>query len=104
MRQLPHPTSREITLTAALAALSDPVRLAIVSRLAAASGREHNWGDFADLGVAPATLSHHMKTLRLAGLITHRKAGTRCYVSLRADVDSALPGVLAPILKLAPRT
>jgi DNA-binding transcriptional ArsR family regulator len=101
MRQLTHPTRAQITLTGVLAALSDPVRLAIVSRLAKTPG-EHNWNDFADLGVAPSTLSHHMKTLRHAGVINHRKVGTRCHVALRPDLDHALPGLLPPILKLAP--
>lgn len=102
MRQLPHPTPREITLTSVLAALSDPVRLAIVARLARRPG-EHNWNDFADLGVAPSTLSHHMKTLRLAGLIHHRKCGTRCHVSLRGDLDTTLPDLLPTVLNLLPQ-
>ena len=102
MRQLPHPTPHQITLTKVLSALSDPIRLAIISRLANDSG-EHNWNTFADLGVAPSTLSHHMKTLRLAGLIHHRKSGTRCHVSLRRpDLDARFPGVLAAILKCTP--
>ena len=42
MRQLPHPTRSQITLTEVLAALSDPVRLAVVSRLFKSPG-EHNW-------------------------------------------------------------
>jgi DNA-binding transcriptional ArsR family regulator len=100
MRQLPHPTPEEITLTAVLAALSDPVRLAIVARLARRPG-EHNWNDFADLGVAPSTLSHHMKTLRLAGLIRHRKAGTRCHVALRGDLDTRFPKLIPTILTQA---
>src|SRR3954469_2368229 len=98
MRQLPHPTRSQITLTEVLAALSDPVRLAIVSRLAKTPADEHNWNDFADLGVAPSTLSHHMKTLRLAGLITHRKSGTRCHVSLRPDLDTRFPKLVPTIL------
>jgi DNA-binding transcriptional ArsR family regulator len=101
-RQLPHPPRSEITLTTVLAALSDPVRLAIVARLAKRPG-EHNWNDFADLGVAPSTLSHHMKTLRLAGLIHHRKAGTRCHVSLRPDLDETLPNLLPTVLTLLPK-
>jgi DNA-binding transcriptional ArsR family regulator len=101
-RQLPHPTPREITLTGVLSALSDPVRLAIVARLAKRPG-EHHWNDFADLGVAPSTLSHHMKTLRLAGLIHHRKSGTRCHVSLRPDLDAALPNLLPTVLTLLPK-
>ena len=69
MRQLPHPKIEEATLCGVLAALSDPVRLAIVGRLA--DGAEHGWGEF-DVDVCPSTLSHHVKTLRLAGVIAKR--------------------------------
>jgi DNA-binding transcriptional ArsR family regulator len=99
MRQLPHPRIEETTLCDVLAALSDPVRLAIVSRLA--DGAERAWGDF-DVDVCPSTLSHHMKTLRLAGMIDHRKEGTRCFVSLRSDLERRFPGLLASILNFAP--
>src|SRR3954469_21415507 len=96
-RQLPHPPRSEITLTTVLAPLRHPARLAIVARLAKRPG-EHNWNDFADLGVAPSTLSHHMKSLRLAGLIHHRKAGTRCHVALRPDLDTRFPKLVPTIL------
>jgi DNA-binding transcriptional ArsR family regulator len=99
MRQLPHPRIEEMTLCGVLAALSDPVRLAIVGRLA--DGTVHGWGDF-DVDVCPSTLSHHMKTLRLAGMIDHRKDGTRCFVSLRPDLDRRFPGLLASILSFVP--
>ena len=98
MRQLPHPKIGETKLCGVLGALSDPVRLAIIGRLA--DGAEHGWGDF-DAAVCPSTLSHHMKTLRLAGLIDHRKAGTRCFVSLRPDFERRFPGLLSCILAFA---
>jgi DNA-binding transcriptional ArsR family regulator len=97
MRQLPHPGAEEMTLTGVLAALSDPVRLEIVSTLANIEG-ERAWGEF-DVGVCASTLSHHMKVLRLAGVIDHRKDGTRCFVSLRSDLDRVFPGLLECILK-----
>ncbi len=96
MRQLRHPKIDEITLTGVLAALSDPVRLEIVSKLAESEG-ERSWGDF-DVEVCASTLSHHLKTLREAGLIDHRKDGTRCYVSLRPDLERVFPGLLRCIL------
>ena len=99
MRQLRHPGAEEITLTGVLAALSDPVRLKIVSALSAAGG-ERAWADF-DVDVCASTLSHHMKVLRLAGLIDHRKDGTRCYVSLRPDLERLFPGLLAGVLRFA---
>ena len=102
MTQLPHPGAEEITLTSVLGALSDPVRLAVVAELAAAQGGERGSGEF-DCGVASSTLSHHLKVLRLAGVISHRKEGTRCFVSLRPDLERALPGVLGAILRAAAR-
>src|SRR5215470_7827145 len=76
MRQLRHPRPNEITLAGVLSALSDPVRLSVVSALA--DGVERGWGEF-EVGVGPSTLSHHIKVLREAGVVTHRKAGTHCY-------------------------
>jgi DNA-binding transcriptional ArsR family regulator len=52
-----------------------------------------------DCGVAESTLSHHLKVLRLAGVINHRKEGTRCFVALRPELETAFPGLLASILK-----
>jgi DNA-binding transcriptional ArsR family regulator len=101
MRQIRHPKVEEITLTGVLAALSDPVRLAIVSMLAR-SGAERAWSDF-DVEVGASTLSHHLKVLRTAGVIDHRKDGTRCFVSLRPDLDRVFPGLLECILDFASR-
>jgi DNA-binding transcriptional ArsR family regulator len=101
MRQLRHPKVEEITLTGVLAALSDPVRLGIVATLAR-SGGERAWSDF-DVAVGASTLSHHMKALRTAGVIDHRKDGTRCFVALRPDLEQVFPGLLKCILSFAPR-
>lgn len=98
MRQYHHPDRGEITLTGVLAALSDPARLSIVSRLA--GNPEINWGDF-DLDCAKSTLSHHLKVLRDAGVVTSRTEGNRCAVSLRADLEEIFPGLLASVLKCA---
>ena len=96
MRQLRHPSAEEISLAGVLGALSDPVRLAVVRALA--DGREQGWGDF-DVGVAPSTLSNHMRVLREAGLINHRKDGTRCFVALRPDLEHVFPGLLKSVLR-----
>jgi DNA-binding transcriptional ArsR family regulator len=101
MRQLRHPKVEEISLTGVLAALSDPLRLSIVSTLAE-SGGERAWSEF-DVDVCPSTLSHHLKALRTAGVIDHRKDGTRCFVSLRPDLERVFPGLLRCILDLASR-
>ena len=98
MRQYRHPKEDEITLTKVLAALSDPVRLSIVSALA--RNGERGWSGF-DACVSNSTLSHHMKVLRQAGVITSRGDGTRCYVSLRPELEHAFPGLLQSILTFA---
>jgi DNA-binding transcriptional ArsR family regulator len=95
-KQLAHPSANEITLARVLHALSDPVRLAVVADLA--DGEERGSSAF-ECGVAESTLSHHLKVLRLAGVINHRKEGTRCYVALRPELERAFPGLLASILK-----
>jgi DNA-binding transcriptional ArsR family regulator len=100
MKQLWHPSQSEITLTGVLGALSDPVRLSVVCRLS--RGEEIGWGEF-DVEVANSTLSHHIKILREAGVITCRKEGTRCFVSLREDVEETFPGLVASILEVARR-
>lgn len=98
MKQLPHPSLHGISLAGVLDALADPVRLSIVSALA--DGRERPWGAL-DAGVCNSTLSHHVKVLREAGLIAHRKEGTRCFVSLRPDLEDRFPGLLRMVLRFA---
>jgi DNA-binding transcriptional ArsR family regulator len=100
MRQLRHPLLAEIRLTEVLAALSDPVRLEVVAALA--DGGERGWSEF-DVKIANSTLSHHMKVLRQAGVINHRKDRTRCFVSLRPELEESFPGLLQCILKHAGR-
>jgi DNA-binding transcriptional ArsR family regulator len=95
-RQLSHPKPAQITLSRVLHALSDPVRLSIVAKLS--DGRERSSSGF-KCDVANSTLSHHMKVLRLAGLIKHRKDGTRCFVSLRPELEVAFPGLVDSILR-----
>ena len=96
MKQFDHPSPDEMTLTGILGALSDPVRLSIVNQLARCDER----GSSAfDCDVANSTLSHHLKVLRLAGIIQHRKEGTRCFVSIRLDLEEAFPGLLASVLR-----
>jgi DNA-binding transcriptional ArsR family regulator len=97
-RQLPHPEADKITLTGVLAALSDPIRLAIVATLAHTG--ERAWGEF-ELPVCKSTFSHHVKVLREAGIILHRKDGTRCWLAPREELEREFPGLLGMILALA---
>lgn len=96
MKQLEHPSPGDITLTGVLGALSDPMRLSIVAQLAC--GSERGSSAF-NCDIANSTLSHHLKVLRLAGIIQHRKEGTRCFVSLRPDLEKVFPGLLPSLLR-----
>lgn len=100
MKQLDHPDVNEMRLETVLAALADPMRLGIVSVLS--FEKEHSASDF-DCDIASSTLSHHLKVLREAGVTSHRKEGTRCFVSLRPELDEVFPGLLKTVLGLMPK-
>jgi DNA-binding transcriptional ArsR family regulator len=93
-----HPAIADVSLADVLHALSDPLRLSIVATLR--DGGARGWGEF-EAPVAASTLSHHMKVLRLAGLILTRRDGTRCQVSLRPEIEERFPGLLATVVGLA---
>lgn len=97
VRNAEHPDVGDLSLTSVLAAIADPVRMGLVQTLA--DGRELAWGEL-DVPVGKSTLSHHLKTLRSAGVTQTRMEGTRCYVRLRSeDLERRFPGVLASILQ-----
>ena len=97
MRSLHHPGREQLDLPAVLYALSDPTRLEIVRRLAADG--ERACGTFG-LSTTKATLSHHFKVLREAGLIQTRVEGVHRYNSLRKqDLEARFPGLLKAVLK-----
>jgi DNA-binding transcriptional ArsR family regulator len=80
-------------------ALSDPVRLEIVRRLAVDS--EQPCGELG-VPVSRSTLSHHLKVLREAGLTWTRADGTQRLVSLRRDeLEDRFPGLLDSVLGAA---
>jgi DNA-binding transcriptional ArsR family regulator len=98
---LTHPPVGAMHLATLMAALSDPVRVAIVRALAAQG--EIACGTL-ELGVSPATRSHHFRVLREAGITLTRPSGTHRYVSLRRDeLDDRFPGLLDAVLTAAER-
>ncbi len=79
-----------------LQALADPMRLAIVRRLAVV--RECSCGSLG-LPISKSTLSHHLHVLYAAGLIDGRWEGTRKLVHLnRTELEPRFPGLLDAIL------
>jgi DNA-binding transcriptional ArsR family regulator len=98
---LEEPVADDLTLSAVMAALSDPVRVEIVRELATRG--ESSCGTF-ELGISKATRSHHFKVLREAGLTHTRAEGTHRYVTLRREaVDTRFPGLLGAVLAAAER-
>ncbi|WP_019930092.1 helix-turn-helix transcriptional regulator [Nocardia sp. BMG111209] len=99
MRGLNHPAIEGIDLVTVLAALGDPVRLGIVAELA--DGAEHPCVAF-DFGITAASMSHHFRVLREAGLTRTRQEGRHRRLTLRrAELDRRFPGLLAPLLAAA---
>jgi DNA-binding transcriptional ArsR family regulator len=96
-----HPRVEDVQLPKVMDALADPVRLAIVRALAAEG--EIACGTL-ELGVSPATRSHHFRVLREAGVTYTRPVGTYKFVSLRRDeLDERFPGLLGAVLTAAER-
>jgi DNA-binding transcriptional ArsR family regulator len=92
------PTSVEdLNLAAILHALSDPVRLRIVSQLA--DGGERTCGSL-DLPVAKSTCSHHFRVLREAGVVAQRLDGKCRFNRLRMEeLEQRFPGLLDAVLR-----
>jgi DNA-binding transcriptional ArsR family regulator len=93
---IPHPARGNIELPAVLHALSDPVRLLIISALA--DGRERTCNSL-ELPVSKSTCTHHFRVLREAGVIWQRVDGTTKLNSLRReDLDARCPGLIDAVL------
>jgi DNA-binding transcriptional ArsR family regulator len=93
-----HTHPDEVSLTTALAALADPVRLHLVRELARSADWERTCGSF-NVPIGKAALSHHLAVLRNAGLIEQRDAGTKRTNRLRRpEFDRRFPGLLDAVL------
>lgn len=101
-KQLEHPEREDIELAAVLHALSEPVRLMIVSALDEGHDIAPTCVSFA-LPVTKSTCTHHFKVLREAGVIHQRPDGTSRRNTLRRDdLDARFPGLLDAVLAAAP--
>ena len=97
-RDLEHPDVESVPLTEVLAALSDPVRLAIVRQLATGPLEELSCQDVGG-DLAKSTRSHHLRALREAGIIRNVPQGRRRMVSLRREeLDRCRPGLIEAVL------
>lgn len=83
------------SVVASLGALAQESRLAIYRDLVEAGPKGLSVGEIgADLDVAPATLSFHLKELLNAGLISARQDGRYIFYSARFDRMNELVGYL----------
>lgn len=74
-----------------LKALADPVRLRLVSLIAASAGGEACVCDLnAAFDLTQATISHHLKVLHSAGLLDRDKRGVWVYYAVRPDALAAV--------------
>lgn len=91
-----HPEPHELALGPILTALADPLRRRVIAELARApDGTERTCASFG-LPVTKATLTHHFRVLREAGLIRQVNRGnSRAACLRRDDVEARLPGLLA---------
>lgn len=80
-----------------LKALADPVRVQLMSMLLAEPGPGVCTCDLAPaVGITEATVSHHLKQLRDAGLVEGTRKGTNVYYRPRPESLGALCRVIDP--------
>jgi len=84
-----------------LAALADPVRLSFVRQLVASDGVCAC--DFSECcTVSQPTISHHLKVLRDAGVVTSERQGTNIVYSLAPDFTQRWSDIGASLAGLVP--
>ncbi|MEW1959588.1 metalloregulator ArsR/SmtB family transcription factor [Kineococcus sp. NPDC059986] len=84
------------TLARTMKALADPARLRLLSLVAAHEGGEACVCDLTEpLGLSQPTVSHHLKVLVDAGLLTREKRGVWAYYTLVTEAMNAVAAVLA---------
>ncbi len=83
--------------TAILKALADPRRFELLERIARAQCPLGCAQARAALPISAATLSHHIKELETAGIISIRREGKFHYMSLRPGVLEALAATLTAL-------
>jgi ArsR family transcriptional regulator, arsenate/arsenite/antimonite-responsive transcriptional repressor len=95
LAQAPLSAGDAFLLATRLKALADPARIRLVSILLASNGQEACTCELTEpLGLSQPTVSHHLKKLAEAGLITGERRGVWTYYRVVPDALSALAQVL----------
>ena len=85
------------TLARMFKALGDPTRVKLLSLIAAGAGGEACICDLTDpVGLSQPTVSHHMKQLVDAGLVTREQRGKWAYFSVAPESLRLLASALDP--------
>jgi ArsR family transcriptional regulator len=96
------PVAREVikpdeadVLAAGFKALSDPARLRLISLVAGHAGQEACVCDLTEpVGLSQPTVSHHLKLLVDAGILTREQRGRWAYYKLVPDTLNTLAGLI----------
>ena len=92
-----------VTLAAKFKALSDPVRLRLLSSVASHAGGAACVCDIsAGVDVSQPTISHHLKVLRDAGLLTSERRASWVYYSVVPEELMTLSSLLSVSAETAP--
>jgi ArsR family transcriptional regulator len=93
----PLPVEGAAQLAKAFAALGDPVRLRVLSLLMTAEDGQVCACDLVEpAGRSQPTVSHHLRVLREAGLVTGTRRGSNIWYAVVPEQVAALREVLAP--------
>lgn len=99
-KRVPQPSYDSLNLTTVLTALADPVRRHLLCALFDEGKPMECRVAAQQLSLTAATLSHHWRTLREAGLTTTTVQGRSRFIELRkAEVDAKFPGLLDAVLQ-----
>jgi DNA-binding transcriptional ArsR family regulator len=102
MRPLFHPSIEDVTVEAILHALSDPVRVAIFTDIAASEYSQSctDLQHATSQAIPKSTLSQHFKALREAGLIRGERRGVEMQNTSRcAELNKRFPGLIESIVR-----
>ena len=92
----PLSTAAAVEMAAKFKALSDPVRLRLLSSIASHAGGEACVCDVsAGVQVSQPTVSHHLRVLRDAGLLTSQRRASWVYYAVVPEALAALSTLLS---------
>lgn len=91
----PLTAATSVAMAAKFKALSDPVRLRLLSSVASHPGGQACVCDIsAGIEVSQPTVSHHLKVLREAGLLTSQRRGSWVHYAVVPEALAALSALL----------